>query len=318
MSKRRGGLGSGLDALPPSAPEGAPSNNLSIREIAIGDVRPNRYQPRKTFDDQQIADLSASIKEHGVVQPLIVTRLPSGGYELIAGERRLRAAGQAGLTTVPVIIRESTPQEMLEIAIIENVQRADLNPIEEALAYQALKDEFQLSDEEIAVRMGRTSRVHITNTRRLLRLSEDAQIALRGGSISAGHGRTLLKINEPDRQNVLLTVMQQETMTVREAELLSDSSFDTIADAASALHTIRGVSARGGKPTPIKPKSSSTSSIDNEPQNTTSADDRAVARELEVHVGTPVQIQRSPRDVRLTFVFHSPEKLQEFLEVFTK
>jgi hypothetical protein len=112
--------------------------------------------------------------------------------------------------------------------------------------------------------------------------------------------------------------MQQETMTVREAELLSDGSFHTVADAASALHTIRGVSARGGKPAPIKPKSANNTSIDNEPQNTTSADDRAVARELEVHVGTPVQIQRSPRDVRLTFVFHSPEKLQEFLEVFTK
>jgi hypothetical protein len=107
-------------------------------------------------------------------------------------------------------------------------------------------------------------------------------------------------------------------MTVREAELLSDGSFHTVADAASALHTIRGVSARGGKPAPIKPKSANNTSIDNEPQNTTSADDRAVARELEVHVGTPVQIQRSPRDVRLTFVFHSPEKLQEFLEVFTK
>jgi ParB family chromosome partitioning protein len=218
MSKRRGGLGSGLDALLPSAPAGTPSNNLSIREIAIGDVRPNRYQPRKTFDDQAIADLCASIKEHGVVQPLIVTRLPSGGYELIAGERRLRAAGMAGLVTVPVIIRESTPQEMLEIAIIENVQRADLNPIEEALAYQALKDEFQLSDEEIAVRMGRTSRVHITNTRRLLRLTEDAQSALRAGAISAGHGRTLLKVNEPDKQNILLQVMQSDTVTVREAE----------------------------------------------------------------------------------------------------
>ncbi len=318
MSKRRGGLGSGLDALLPSASVGTPSNNLSIREIAIGDVRPNRYQPRKTFDDQQIADLSASIKEHGVVQPLIVTRLPSGGYELIAGERRLRAAGMAGFETVPVIIRESTPQEMLEIAIIENVQRADLNPIEEALAYQALKDEFQLSDEEIAVRMGRTSRVHITNTRRLLRLTEDAQTALRGGAISAGHGRTLLKINEPGKQNMLLQVIQHDTVTVREAELLSDSTFDSVAEAVSSLQKIRGITASGGKPTPIRPKVPTATLTEQEPQNTTSADDRAVARELEVHVGTPVQIQRSPRDVRLTFVFHSPEKLQEFLEVFTK
>ncbi|MFM2308263.1 MAG: hypothetical protein RLY87_383 [Chloroflexota bacterium] len=315
MSKRRGGLGSGLDALLPSAPAGTPSNNLSIREIAIGDVRPNRYQPRKTFDDQAIADLCASIKEHGVVQPLIVTRLPSGGYELIAGERRLRAAGMAGLVTVPVIIRESTPQEMLEIAIIENVQRADLNPIEEALAYQALKDEFQLSDEEIAVRMGRTSRVHITNTRRLLRLTEDAQSALRAGAISAGHGRTLLKVNEPDKQNILLQVMQSDTVTVREAEHLSDFSFASLAQAHDELNRLRGVSTSTTRPPAPKPKGEI---VDPEPQNTTSADDRAVARELEQFVGTPVQIQRSPRDVRLTFVFHSPEKLQEFLEVFSK
>ena len=315
MSKRRGGLGSGLDALLPSAPTGTPANNLSIREVAIGDVRPNRYQPRKTFDDQAIADLCASIKEHGVVQPLIVTRLPSGGYELIAGERRLRAAGMAGLSSVPVIIRESTPQEMLEIAIIENVQRADLNPIEEALAYQALKDEFKLSDEEIAVRMGRTSRVHITNTRRLLRLTEEAQTALRAGAISAGHGRTLLKINEPDKQNMLLHVMQSDTVTVREAEHLSDQSFESALQAQSALQQLRGVMSTGARPQPPKPKGLTTAP---EPQNTTSADDRAVARELEQYVGTPVQIQRSPRDVKLTFVFHSPEKLQEFLEVFTK
>ena len=136
MSKRRGGLGSGLDALLPAATSNTDSSS-STREVPIGDVRPNRYQPRKTFDDQAIADLSLSIQEHGIVQPLLVTRLPSGGYELIAGERRLRAAIKAGLTSVPVVIRESTPQEMLEIAIIENVQRSDLNPIEEALAYQS-------------------------------------------------------------------------------------------------------------------------------------------------------------------------------------
>lgn len=315
MSKKRGGLGSGLDALLPSTPSSIPSDTRAIRDVAIGDVRPNRYQPRKTFDQQAIADLSASIKEHGVVQPLIVTRLPSGGYELIAGERRLRAAGMAGLSTVPVIIRESTPQEMLELAIIENIQRADLNPIEEALAYQALKDEFQLSDDEIAARMGRNSRVHITNTRRLLRLNDEAQSALRAGAISAGHGRALLKAEEGAVRDALLAVMLQDTLTVREAETLSDHALTSTDDLRASLQTLRATPTSGNSTArPVKTRPSHST---DDTQNTTSPDDRAVARQLEQQLGTPVQIIRSPRDVRLTFVFHSPEKLAEFLDTFT-
>ena len=317
MSKKRGGLGSGLDALLPSTQSTVPNDSQAIREVAIGDVRPNRYQPRKTFDQQAIADLTSSIKEHGVVQPLIVTRLPSGGYELIAGERRLRAAGAAGLATVPVIIRESTPQEMLELAIIENVQRADLNPIEEALAYQALKDEFNLSDDEIAARMGRNSRVHITNTRRLLRLSDEAQSALRGGAISAGHGRALLKAPEGLPRDALLAVMLEDPITVREAEYLTESEYRSTDDLKAALSTLRTGTPTGGSGGGRIPKRPTQTIDRDDQQQTTSADDRAVARQLEQQLGTPVQIIRSPRDVRLTFVFHSPEKLMEFLDTFS-
>ncbi len=311
MSKRRGGLGSGLDALLPASTT-TTTNDTGSREVAIGDVRPNRYQPRKTFDDQAIADLALSIQEHGIVQPLLVTRLPSGGYELIAGERRLRAAMRAGLATVPVIIRESTPQEMLEIAIIENVQRSDLNPIEEALAYQSLKDEFQLSDDQIAKRMGRTSRVQITNTRRLLRLCEEAQSALRGGQISAGHGRCLLKIEDSAQQRQFLNVIIQANLTVREAEQITDFANEPIEFVQQQLDQMRNH-------TPPVPKPGrNNKDIATVSPNELSTDDRAVARELESHIGTPVHLQRTARDVRLTFVFHSDEKLQEFLELLAR
>ena len=311
-NKRRGGLGSGLDALLPGSSTSAGSvNDGAVREVPIGDVRPNRYQPRKTFDESAIADLSASIKEHGIVQPLIVTRLPSGGYELIAGERRLRAATQAGLSVVPVVIRESTPQEMLEIAIIENVQRADLNPIEEALAYQSLKDEFNLSDDQIAKRMGRASRVQITNTRRLLRLIDSAQTALRAGQISAGHGRALLKVDDPQAQHAVLDLIMNAGMTVRETEYLTDTPHLTSASARAQLTQLRA-SVQPTSSGTAKPKGHTTPDND-----VTTIDDQSIARELEARVSTPVSIQRTPRDVRLTFVFHSAEKLQEFLDMFS-
>lgn len=313
MNKRRGGLGSGLDALLPSSASnsGVPSD-AAVREVPIGDVRPNRYQPRKTFDETAIIDLAASIQEHGIIQPLIVTRLPSGGYELIAGERRLRAATLAGINMVPVVIRESTPQEMLEIAIIENVQRADLNPIEEALAYQSLKDEFNLSDDQIAKRMGRTSRVQITNTRRLLRLIDSAQTALRAGQISAGHGRALLKVDDPQAQHAVLDLIMNAGMTVRETEQLTDTPHLSPALARTQLAHMR---AANQQPTNSTSKSAkSTKPGDND---VTTIDDQSIARELESRLSTPVNIQRTPRDVRLTFVFHSAEKLQEFLDMFS-
>ncbi len=319
MSKRKGGLGSGLDALLPSNSLDGATDSNAIREVPIGDVRPNRYQPRKTFDEHAIADLAASIKEHGIIQPLLVTRIPSGGYELIAGERRLRAAMSAGLAVVPVVIRESTPQEMLEIAIIENIQRADLNPIEEALAYQALKDEFQFSDEQIAKRMGRTSRVQITNTRRLLRLIESAQAALRAGQISAGHGRTLLKFEDAQSQELLLNLIINEGMTVREAEQVSDIPHSSYASAQSYLIEIR----TGSQPLSVskQPKSVSlgpNKSIHSSPAAAENIEDLAIARQLEQHIGTPVQLQRGAKDVRLTFVFHTHEKLQEFLDLLSQ
>jgi ParB family chromosome partitioning protein len=217
MTRKRG-LGSGLDALLPSRSTDAPQ---AVRMLPIEAVRENRSQPRTHFDDHALDELAASIREHGLIQPIIVTEDASGGYELIAGERRLRASRRAGLETVPALIKQATPQQLLELAIVENVQRADLNPLEEGLAYQTLKDEFGLTDETIAQRVGK-SRVAVVNTRRLIRLSAEARQALLDGVLSAGHGRVLLRFDAADEQAALLRLLLDQDWTVRETERFAE------------------------------------------------------------------------------------------------
>jgi len=214
---RKRGLGSGLDALiPPASAE-----QLPVREVPVAAIRANRAQPRTSFDETALAELVTSIQTHGILQPLIVSEDPEGGYELIAGERRLRAARIAGLTTVPAIVKHATPQQFLELALVENVQRADLNPIEEAQAYETLRQEFGLSDEEIARRVGK-SRVAIVNSRRLLRLTPQVRQALLDGAISAGHGRALLRIEDPIDQQAALELIKEHELNVREVERLTE------------------------------------------------------------------------------------------------
>lgn len=227
MNRKRG-LGSGLDALIPSGS----SESTMVRDIDVDAIRENRKQPRTRFDEQELEELTASIREHGLIQPLIVAELPEGGYELIAGERRWRAARRAGLESVPVILKEATPQQLLELALVENVQRADLNSLEEGRAYQTLKDEFHLTDEQIAQRVGK-SRVAIVNARRLIRLISDAQQALLDESISAGHGRALLRLEQPDQQASALALILRRDLSVRESERLVDLVLNTLA--ASSL-----------------------------------------------------------------------------------
>ncbi|MFV9503122.1 MAG: ParB/RepB/Spo0J family partition protein [Oscillochloridaceae bacterium umkhey_bin13] len=217
MSRRRG-LGSGLAALIPSS-QG--ESNL-VRQIPVEAVRQNRSQPRSHFDEQALEELAASIRAHGVIQPIIVSEDQAGGYELIAGERRWRAAQRAGLNEVPALVKNATtPQELLELALVENVQRADLNALEEGLAYQTLKDEFGLTDELIAQRVGK-SRVAVVNTRRLIKLSPPARQALLDGTISAGHGRALLRLEAEPDQVAALELMQRRELSVREAERLAE------------------------------------------------------------------------------------------------
>jgi ParB family chromosome partitioning protein len=218
MSRRRG-LGSGLDGLIPGGATRA--GQQALRQVRVESIYANRSQPRTRFDEQTIDELAASIREHGVIQPIIVSEDGAGGFELIAGERRWRAAQRAGLSEIPVLVKSATPQQLLELALVENVQRADLNPLEEGLAYQTLKDEFALTDDQIAQRVGK-SRVAVVNARRLIKLAPVARQALLDGSISAGHGRALLRLEDEGAQSAALDLIVRRDMTVREAERLSE------------------------------------------------------------------------------------------------
>ena len=209
--------------LPATAPSALPPLTVShpdvplTREVSIGDIVPNPHQPRLHFDEAKLIELADSIREHGILQPLVVSPLGAGQYELIAGERRLQAAKRAGLATVPVVIRQADNQEKLELAIIENIQRHDLNPIEEAKAYLRLTDEFGLHQDEVAKKMGK-SRPNISNTLRLLTLPVEIQRAIIEGKISEGHAKALLSIENPEKQRALFELILKDELTVRETE----------------------------------------------------------------------------------------------------
>ncbi|HKE53676.1 MAG TPA: ParB/RepB/Spo0J family partition protein [Actinomycetota bacterium] len=211
---KRGGLGRGLSALIPGAVE----EGAGLLEIPVEAVAPNPRQPRTTFEDEALDALALSIREVGVLQPIVV-RKTSSGFELIAGERRLRAAKLAGLATVPAVIRESDDAESLREALIENIHREDLNPIELAEAFRELLEELGLKQETLAERLG-MSRSHIANTIRLLQLPPDVQAQLAAGRIQAGHGRALLTLGDAEAQRSLALRIAAEDLSVREVEEL--------------------------------------------------------------------------------------------------
>ena len=214
---RKSGLGKGLGALIPE-PSSAGSSSNGALLIAISKIVPNPRQPRYQMRPEDLQELADSIREHGIIQPLIVTQDPGDEmYTLIAGERRLRAAKIAGLDLVPVILRQATDQQMLELALIENVQRADLTPLETAEAYRQLNESFGMSHEEIAQRVGK-SRVAVTNTLRLLKLPKSGREALAEGLISEGHARALLGLTNPQGQVSALQTILKQDLTVRQTE----------------------------------------------------------------------------------------------------
>ncbi|HEX5950661.1 MAG TPA: ParB/RepB/Spo0J family partition protein [Actinomycetota bacterium] len=212
---KRGGLGRGLSALIPGAPE---EGGAGLMELPVGAIQPNRRQPRAMFDDEALQALALSIQEVGILQPVVVRR-SGDGYELIAGERRLRAAKLAGLATVPVILRESDDSESLREALIENIHRENLNPVELAEAFRELLEELGLKQETLAERLG-VSRSHVANTIRLLALPAEVQQLLAEGKIQAGHGRALLSLAEPEAQTTLALRSAAEDLSVREVEEL--------------------------------------------------------------------------------------------------
>src|SRR6266545_4123103 len=217
---KRTGLGKGLDALIPGGHSAPSGDGGGVTQISIDLIQRNPRQPREKFDIEELDNLAASIREHGVIQPLIVSPAKNGIYVLIAGERRLQASRKAGLKTVPVVMRHATDQQLLELALIENVQRADLNAIEEAEAYQHLAKEFRLSHETIATRVGK-SRSTVTNTIRLLEASAAVKQALVDGRITEGHARAMLALNTAKAQETLLSQIVNLDLSVRQTEALA-------------------------------------------------------------------------------------------------
>jgi ParB family chromosome partitioning protein len=282
MTKKRG-LGRGLDALiPSSAGELWEARETgvqeAIRQLAVDRIVPNPRQPRAPMGEEGLAELAASIAEHGLIQPIIVTQTEDG-YQIIAGERRWRAARQAGLETVPAIIKEATPQEMLELALVENIQRADLNPLEEANAYRQLMDEFGLTQAEVADRVGK-SRPAVANTVRLLSLPAEIQAALVGEKISEGHARALLALPTAEAQEAALKTILKRHLSVRQAEEL--------------VRRLLG-DRRVTKPRPVPPEL------------------RLIEERLQNQLGTRVNIRHTKKGGRIEIHYYSDEELESLL-----
>ena len=278
------GLGKGLDAILPGSMSGIPAQPLTggVVEAALGNIRPNPRQPRTMIDPGSLEELAASIREHGIIQPLIVSRDESGeGYTLIAGERRWQAARQAGLTTVPVLVRQAGDEQLLELALVENIQRADLNALEEAHAFQHMVEEFGLSHEQIAARVGR-SRAAVSNTLRLLRLAPAAQQGLLDGTITEGHARALLGLDSPEAQEAALKVVIAKGLNVRRTE-----------DLVRRLSGERLIS---------------------RPRQAPSPDLVALEERLRVSLGTKVSLRSGSRGKgRMVIHYYSPEELDALL-----
>lgn len=216
MATKRVALGKGLDAL---IPELKSTEGRNLIYCGIEEIRPNPHQPRKHFDEVKLQELAESIKEKGILEPLLVRKVPDG-YELIVGERRWRAAQKAGLKEVPVVVKELDQAASLEISLIENLQREDLNPIEEAEAYQRLIEEFHLSHEALSARIGK-DRTTITNSLRLLKLPSEIKEHLLQNRLSPGHARAILSLEDPEKQKELCQMILQKGLSVRQAEALA-------------------------------------------------------------------------------------------------
>ena len=285
MSSRRRGLGKGLGALIPGAE--TPSGLI---EVSVTDIVTNPRQPRQEIGGDTLRNLADSILEHGVLQPLIVTERSEqeaqGGprYQIIAGERRWRAAMLARLDAVPVLVKKATPQEMLELALVENIQRADLNPLEEASAYSQLVEEFGLTQEQVAKRVGR-SRVSVTNSLRLLRLSDEIKNALLAGRIRAGRARALLGLPEEELRLRVLRLVEKRGLSVRQTEEL-------------VRRMAAGEQAAGKDP------------VERE------AETGALEDRFRRALGTKVSLYRSKRGGRLVIHFYSEEELQVLYDRF--
>lgn len=220
MAVKKSGLGRGFDAIFADNSVEDISTGNSTTKVKLLDIEPNREQPRKQFDEEALAELSDSIAQHGVLQPLLVRPMPDGGYQLVAGERRWRASRMAGLTEVPVVIRDLTDAQVAELALVENLQRENLNPLEEANGYKELSDKFGYTQEKISEIVGK-SRPSIANALRLLNLPEDVQEMVSDGSISMGHARAILSLEDDKMKTDLAKLVIANDLSVRETERIA-------------------------------------------------------------------------------------------------
>ena len=289
------GLGKGLDSMiPPKRSARAQAQDSAANKNAnksgevilkINDVEPNKNQPRRTFNEDSLIELSESIKQHGIVQPLVVAK-QKDYYEIIAGERRWRAAKIAGLKEVPVIIKDYSPQEIMEVALIENIQREDLNPIEEAKAYKNLIDEYNLKQDQVAEKVSK-SRTAVTNALRLLKLDDRVQEMLINENISSGHARALLGLDDAEKQYNIATQIFDEKLSVRETEKL--------------------VKQINRPEQPPKPKKELKNDFVY----------RDIEEKLKEKIGTKVKINRKTEDKgKIEIEYYSPEELEKILAYF--
>lgn len=291
MAAKKMGLGKGLDSMIPPKSTGtkAAKDNEKMSKtgetiLKINEVEPNKDQPRKNFNEDSLLELSESIKMHGIVQPLVVSK-KKDYYEIIAGERRWRAAKMAGLKEVPVVIKDYSPQEIMEVALIENIQREDLNPVEEAKAYQGLIKEYNLKQDEVAEKVSK-SRTAITNSLRLLKLDDRVLDLLVNESISSGHARALLSLSDKEQQYTVATKIFDEKLSVRETEKLVKSITNPI------------------KKAPKK-----------ELKNDFVY--RDIEEKLKQKIGTKVKINRKTEQKgKIEIEYYSPEELEKILAYF--
>jgi ParB family chromosome partitioning protein len=283
MADKRPALGRGLSALIPESPLVPAASGDRALEVDIDLLRPNRFQPRTHVDEGRIEELSRSIRSNGVIQPIVV-RKAENGYEIVAGERRWRASQRAGLQKVPVVVREIPDERLLAAALIENIQREDLNPIEEAHAYRRLADEFGLTQEQIAEAVGK-DRSSVANYVRLLKLPEEVRNHVASGALSMGHARALLSLPDQREQLRLGREVVERTLSVRETEALVKRTIDPPA----------------ARPEPVK-----------------DVHTRAAEEKLRFAMGTRVRIQRKGKGGRIEIDFGDENELQRLYEQLTE
>ncbi len=284
MASKKGGLGKGLDAI--FAENDTDTGNATVK-LKVSEIEPNRAQPRKEFNDAALAELADSISQHGVLQPLLVRPLFGGGYQIVAGERRWRAARMAGVSEVPAVIREMSDSEVMELALIENLQREDLNPLEEAHGYQSLIETYNFTQEEVSKTVGK-SRPTVTNALRLLNLPQEILDMVNSGSLSAGHARTLLSF--PNRETMMKAakIAVEQGISVRELEKMGKKA------------------AEQSRPEAASPKAKNRMRYFDE-----------VELALNEHLGRRVKVNGTKKRGLLQIEFYGEQDLTELLKLFT-